>query len=294
MSENPKTILTHSNPKIIKAQPLAHGERWLPAIIHLTPHRRAGAGNVCPNATFGAHGCAAPCLDTSGHGGIGSLTTNKVQLARKRRTRFWFDHREDFVRMATTEIGAMVRKADRLPEFQGVAIRPNGTSDLRELAFSLIDSVNKEFPDAPVMFYDYTKIPWVFESGPWLRSNYHLTLSWSGMIDNAHDSLQALHHGCNVAAMHEATFSSPSLTHATITTPKGTARTFSTFDADSYDLRFLDCNRRHPSRNPEGEGRVGILKPKGKAKKSRFPGFAGKVLGQELILQPDPSAKLKG
>jgi len=274
-------LITLTNPKMMKAQPLPDGEKYLTGIIHLSPFKISGR-NVCANATTGKRGCVWSCLNTSGHGGIGKFKTNKVQLARIARTNFWFDNPLEFRKQFLREIGAMIRKAERLPEFQGVAIRPNGTSDLLNLALALIGDVNKAFPNANVMFYDYTKNPWDFSKGAWILPNYHLTLSWSGETKNAINAHEALCEGVNVAGMIQETESQAMAKLEALTTYRAEicGTTFSAVNFDNHDLRFLN------SPDANGMGNVGLLSPKGKARKQSYPGFAGKVMGNRAWFAP--------
>ena len=268
-------LITLSNPKMLKAQPLPHGEKYLTGIVHLSPFKISGR-NVCANATTGKRGCVWSCLNTSGHGGIGEFKTNKVQLARIARTNLWFENASEFRKQFLREIGSMIRKAENSPEFQGVAIRPNGTSDLLNLALCLIEDVNREFPSANVMFYDYTKNPWDFSRGAWILPNYHLTFSWSGEFRNETQAHDALCEGVNVAGMIQETDSKAMAKLEALTTYRAEicGTTFNAVNFDKHDLRFLNL----PDEN--GIGTVGLLSPKGKARKQNFPGFAGKVMGR--------------
>jgi len=305
MSETPNSLLTHEtgNQKIAKKNYDTSNGLWLPSIIHLSPYTKGGRGNVCQFATVGKRGCAAPCLDTSGHGGIGNPKTNTVQLARKRRTKFWFDHPREFIAMAVKEIGARIRKAEKLPDYQGVAIRPNGTSDLLDMAEILIDACDNHYPGANLIFYDYTKRPWDFAKHcGWVRPNYHLTFSWSGSDVNALACIDALRNGCNVAAMHEAkgrhrhdkNWKPGDVALITGVRPSDSRlEGIRTFDADAHDLRFLDqLDWEDESLN---YGRIGVLKPKGKAKNSSWPGFAGQWVrhaNRRLVSDPEFSLAL--
>ena len=277
---NPK-IITVTNPKMLKAQPLADGEKYLTGIVHLSPFKVSG-WNTCPNATTGKGGCVWSCLNTSGHGGIGKFQTNKVQLARLARTELWHCDEQAFRKQFLREVGAMIRKAERLPEFQGVAIRPNGTSDILRMAVALIRDVEREYPDANVVFYDYTKNPWDFSKGAWVLPNYHLTFSWSGETENAKQAHNALCEGVNVAAMIEETDTQAMAKLQALTTYRAEicGTTFGAVNFDNHDLRFLNS----PDEN--GMGVVGLLSPKGKARKQKFPGFAGTVKDTRAIFAP--------
>ena len=72
-------ILTASNPKTLKGKALGYET----SILHFAPHESAGivteSGklfNACPNAGQ----CIEPCLNYSGHGGIGDPETTRCRL----------------------------------------------------------------------------------------------------------------------------------------------------------------------------------------------------------------------
>jgi hypothetical protein len=120
------------------------------------------------------------------------------------------------------------------------AVRVNGTSDLPKLALQLADEFRR------VQFYDYTKL-----ARPWtrVRSNYHLTFSYSG--SNLSESLQALQAGVNVSVV--------------FNTSKGQDlpavwQGYPVIDGDMHDLRFLD---------PQGS--IVGLRANGEAKKQASP-----------------------
>jgi hypothetical protein len=112
------------------------------------------------------------------------------------------------------------------------AVRLNGTSDIPKLAHTLA----AKFPQ--VQFYDYTKIPRVWER---TRDNYHLTFSHSG--ENLSDCFGALRNGVNVAVVFAGEL--PQMWNG-----------YRGVDGDRDDLRFLD---------PAGV--VVGLKAKGEAKR---------------------------
>lgn len=257
-------IITTGNPKIQKGEAM----NWDTGIIHLAPSTISGI-DVCPMATKGRQGCIWCCLNTAGRGGIGQFKKSKVHAARIGRTKLWFDDPDSFRAIFQNEVKSLLRKANKAS--RRLAIRPNGTSDLKDMANCLIDDCNLEFGYDEIMFYDYTKVP--FTGGPWERPNYHLTFSWSGSSENALDCIRALDRGVNVAAMVETSCNIPEIDVAWIRVEANIGhcreRCFDIFDADKHDLRFLDQPR-------DGLGRVGLLKAKGKAKGSKFPGFAGR------------------
>jgi len=213
---------------------------YLTGILYLAPGTLAGVGNLCPHAS---HGCAAACLFTAGRAGM----FEAINSARVMRTRLLHSDRAAFLEILRGEIRALVRKAARL----GLrpAVRLNGTSDLPWE--SLAPSLFAEFPK--IRFYDYTKSArraLAFARGE-LPENYHLTFSLSE--SNATQAALVAAAGCNVAAVVAGYRAGEGFQMA--------GQTFSTFDADRHDVRFLD------RRAEDGRGRVGILKAKGKAKK---------------------------
>jgi len=189
------------------------GLGYLTAIMYLAPHRASGK-NVCPEAS---KGCIAGCLYTSGYGRY-SFT----QEARIRRTKLFFDDREQFKQQLFDEITTFARRTTK----KGLkpAIRLNGTSDL---------SWERLFPDLfttfdNVQFYDYTKITnraIAFGRGD-MPSNYHLTYSRSE--NNEAKCLNVLRSGGNVAVV----FDDKELPL--------TWHRFRVHNADNTDLRFLD------------------------------------------------------
>lgn len=202
-------LLSTSNTKIVKGE----GAGYKTYILHLAPAQSAGRGNVCPKASAG---CIAACLNLSGHGGmIKPDGTSKVQEARIRRTRQFFDNRDQFMLDLVDDITRAVKQAKRkglIPVF-----RLNGTSDLSWEKYTLGDgglNVFELFPD--VQFYDYTAVLGRKVAG---LSNYHLT--FSRKEDNDKDVKRALKQGMNVAAVYDRI-------------PDGM------YSADGDDLRFLD------------------------------------------------------
>jgi hypothetical protein len=112
------------------------------------------------------------------------------------------------------------------------AVRLNGTSDLPWIAMLLAP----EFPD--VTFYDYTKLP-----RPYLRvrANYSITFSYSG--HNLAESLDALSHGVNVAAVFNVRKGEP--------LPESW-HGYPVIDGDLHDLRFLDSRGVIVGLRPKG------------------------------------------
>lgn len=202
-------LLSGSNTKIIKGE----GKGYKTYILHLAPYTAAGYSNVCPKAT---PGCIAGCLNLSGHGGmIKPDGTSKVQEARIRRTRLFFEDRDTFMEYLEQDINAAIRQAAR----QGLTpvFRLNGTSDLSWEKYKLKGSDKNVFEMFDnIQFYDYTK---VLGRKVDHLPNYHLTFSRAE--NNDKDVAKALKKGMNVAAVYDQI-------------PDGM------YSADHDDLRFLD------------------------------------------------------
>jgi hypothetical protein len=208
-----------SNPKTAKSAKLG----YLTFVLHFAPWNLSGF-QACPVAT--ASECWGPCLNLAGRGGIfkAGESTNNIQAARIRRTKFFFEDRAAFMAALYKEIQAGIRYARKLgliPVF-----RLNGTSDIpwEKIRFSIdgreYRNVMAAFPD--VQFYDYTKIP-----GRTTPANYAVTFSRSAR--NELNVIKALAAGQNVAAVfdHARPFPSEFMGRPVI-------------DGDEHDLRFLD------------------------------------------------------
>jgi hypothetical protein len=175
----------HANPKLAKG--MQHG--FLSAPLHLAPAKLSGY-NVCPMST---KGCRAACYHTAGN----PVAMERKHKARVERTRLFFQDRATFMAKLVREIGALVRKADKLGMI--AAVRLNATSDVRfetipcERDGIKYDNVMRAFPDT--IFYDYTKLPNRRNIPP----NYKLTFSLSENNDT--QALAALANGMNVAAV---------------------------------------------------------------------------------------------
>lgn len=220
-------ILSTSNTKIQKGEKSGYKT----AGIHLAPHKLSGY-NTCLAAS---NGCSAACLNTAGMG-----VYSTVQAARIKKTKLFFEDRENFMNTLIKEIRSMIKKADKLG--MKAAFRLNLTSDI---AWESVKheglTIMEMFPD--VQFYDYTKIPkrmLMFTRGE-LPDNYHLTFSRSESNENHVDIIMAC--GGNVAVVFRGKLPN---------TYKGKL----VIDGDIDDLRFLD---------PKGVV-VGLVE-KGRAKK---------------------------
>ncbi|NDC89281.1 MAG: hypothetical protein EB075_10840 [Bacteroidetes bacterium] len=264
-----KLLTIDANPKTVKG----NAQGYMTAILHLAPANASGY-QVCAMAEMAQ--CKDPCLNVSGHGAIakggatfstpaGDLPDNAVQKARIRRTRFFFEDREGFMRQLHKEISAFVRSAAR----KGLTptVRLNGTSDIAWERVALprdlfpiaqgwgfdgiqLDTAKPDYPSIfnafpDVQFYDYTKHPKrALQAMP---ANYHLSLSYSGASQRFADlTLSAHAKGAPlVVVVRDNALKAQLLDLA----PHA-------IDGDETDLRFLDA-----------PGSLVVLYAKGKAKK---------------------------
>lgn len=216
-------LFTTGNPKLMKGEK----KGYLSFVLHLAPADLSGY-ETCPKRT---EGCTAVCLNTAGRGGIFKKgeSTNVIQQARIRKTKMFFEQREQFLADLENDIRLGIKQAEK----QGLipCFRLNGTSDIAWEKYGIIE----KFPD--VQFYDYTKIR---NRKVAHLPNYHLTFSKAESNDM--DVRLAASAGMNVAVV----FKNLPATYIGRQVVNG----------DDTDLRFLD---------PKGV--VVGLKAKGKAKK---------------------------
>lgn len=169
-------LLTTANYKTVKGEKLG----YLTGILYLAPAKISGY-EVCPRRSAG---CTTACLYTAG---MGAFST--VQQARIKKTKQFFEDRDNFLMQLRKDITALVRKAKKTN--MTPAIRLNGTSDIEWTRFGIME----EFPD--VQFYDYTKVLNRLKQP--IPKNYHITFSKSE--DNEMDCRWALNLGFNVAVV---------------------------------------------------------------------------------------------
>ena len=229
-------LLSTANPKIQKGTKLG----YLSFILHLAPADLSGH-NTCPKATAG---CKAACLNTAGRGGMfrKGETTNMIQKARIRKTKYFYEDRAGFM----LDLAYDIQKAIAFAKKQGLTpvIRLNGTSDLSwekyEVPVFCTSNIFELFPT--VQFYDYTKV-----LGRKVADIKNYFLIFSKADGNDADVAKAMAQGMNVAAVFDQLPDSYMGKEV--------------IDADETDLRFLD---------PKGV--VAGLKAKGRAKKD-YTGF---------------------
>lgn len=241
-------LLSTGNPKILKG--LSQGYNTY--ILHLAPANLSGH-NTCPKAT---EGCKAACLNTAGRGGMFKRgeTTNVIQKARIRKTKMFYENRDEFMALLIKDIELAIKQSKRLgltPVF-----RLNGTSDIAWEKYDVPGARNIFDLFPTVTFYDYTKI-----LGRKVReiANYHLT--FSAADGNDADVEKAIQQGYNIATVFGL--------KKTMAMPE-TYMGLPVFNGDESDLRFLD---------PLGV--VVGLYAKGKAKKDtsgfvKYPTFTMK------------------
>lgn len=215
-------LLSTGNPKLLKGEK----KGYMSFVLHLSPANVSGY-ETCPKRT---EGCTAACLNTAGRGGMFKPGgTNTIQEARKRKTRMFFEQRDEFLKQLEADIKKGIKQAEKkgmIPVF-----RLNGTSDIAWEKYGIIE----KFP--AVQFYDYTKMRNRKVSH---LTNYHLTFSKAD--GNDMDVRLAASAGMNVAVVFEKL-------------PE-TYIGKTVVDGDDTDLRFLD---------PKGV--VIGLKAKGRARK---------------------------
>ena len=239
LDEKPKSLLTRDNPKLLKGQKIG----VMSAVLHLAPHKLSGA-NVCPHAT---PGCIAACLNTAGRGGIIKTgeSTNQIQTARIRRTRFFRNNRPAFDKMLACEITAFVKYA-RKNGFTP-AVRLNGTSDIpwEKMPFNGHKNVFAAYPD--VQFYDYTK--WPIRLRGTLPENYNLTFSLAESNDK--NAVDALESGINVAAVFRVKKNAKYPARYTFN-----GKSYPLIDGDETDARFTDTGGSIIALRAKGKGRA--------------------------------------
>lgn len=213
------------------------------AILYLVPADGSGV-NLCALAHLAL--CKEPCLFSAGRGAM-----SNVMLSRLRKTLFFLQHREAFMRQLHGEIEALQAKAKR--DGFKLLVRLNGTSDIRweniPVASGLGLSLNifDVFPD--VQFYDYTKLP----NRRNVPANYDLTFSYSGAPAYAPFVARAVANGERIAVVFR--------NRAIVERMLANGETFlglPVVDGDDSDIRHLDPR-----------GAVVALYAKGKARRDQ-------------------------
>ena len=230
-------IFSVDNPKAAKAKDYG----YLNAIHYMAPHKLAGVGNLCGDASAG---CIALCLGQ--HSGAAVYYPSVIQ-SRIAKARRFMKSRAAYMRDMASAINAAYRKAQR--EGLLLCVRPNGSTDLAweglkgDNGLSLVAA----FPE--IQFTDYTKSfkrAMAHASGK-LPANYHLTFSHSET--NAAQCMQVLAAGGNVAVVFAGGL-------------PDSWNGFPVINGDLHDLRHLDPRGVVVGLSPKG--------PKAKRDKSGF------------------------
>jgi hypothetical protein len=139
-------------------------------IVYLAPANLSG-WEVCPGRS---PECTAACLHASGHNRMDQ--EGRIDGARIKKTKLFFEHREFFMNWLVDEIRAAKKKAEK--SGMSFSVRFNGTSDISPEILKLNGQcVLDLFND--VQWYDYTKVANRFTKLS-KYSNYDLTYSYSG------------------------------------------------------------------------------------------------------------------
>ena len=198
--------------------------------LSLSPHKSAGLGNLCTDASWG---CVNACLDQQGLASV----FDSIREARKRRTEIFYHDREWFIGRLKTEIDNRCKLAEK--RGTRVAVRLNVFSDV--IWERVAPSIFTDFPD--VSFYDYSKHPNRFGA---IRPNYWVTFSRSEINDS--DCERILESGGNVAVVFYNTGPGFVGNRAGLQTLPKTWKGFKVIDGDVSDLRFEDTRGRKRGR----------------------------------------------
>lgn len=189
-------------------------KNWLTYIMYMSPFTQNSKGiNVCSHASAG---CAAACLVGAGRGGF----TDSVTRGRRNKTEYFLHNRVGFLEQLYKELTLISKKH----KGENVAIRLNGTSDIRWEKFKVKDDKNlfELFPD--LQFYDYTKNHLRFDQA--MPKNYSLVFSRS---ETNHDkAIELLNRGVKVAMVFD--------------NPPSKFEGFDVINGDEDDLTFLKNN----------------------------------------------------
>lgn len=192
---------------------------YLTFVLHLAPADISGF-EVCPGRSVA---CTDLCLNKAGHG-----IFDNVQLARIRRTQWYFADRAGFMARLCKEIETALRYASK--RGMKAAFRLNGTSDIpwHRVPVEGAASVMERFTGVP--FYDYTKVAkrCLKESLP---ANYDLTFSLSE--ENEPVARDVLAKGGRVAVVFRDAAAVSAAVEATFLEAP-------VIVGDDDDLRFLD------------------------------------------------------
>ena len=134
-------LFTVENKKISKAKDFG----YLQIGLHLVPYNISGY-NVCKFAT---KSCKEVCLNFSGNGGL-----SKVQQSRLNKTKYFFEDRDNFMRLLDAEIYFYKKLATI--DNKKLCVRLNLTSDI-DFQQIYIDDKTLFEKHSDIQFLDYTK-----------------------------------------------------------------------------------------------------------------------------------------
>ena len=273
-----------SNPKLAKEG--INVPTYATKGLSLSPSTESGRVNTCACAT---QECKAACLNKAGRGAM-----NFTQKARLNKTNFMLDHPSKFMGMLHSEIDTHEKSAAK--NGKKAAVRLNIVSDIPH------EILHREiFTQHPnVQFYDYTKIASrLYDSSgkkKQLPSNYHLTLSSTGIQGKEQNWKHVRHHLNNggVSAMVFAVKAGrggkegdPLPTHVH---DEETGKRYRVIDGDLHDHRHLDhvYNDAQP-----GEGLIAGLRIKGGKKMLAKAGdFAVQPHASGIVTVPKGTAAI--
>lgn len=199
------TLLSFGNDsKTVKGET----EGVLTGILYLIPD-----DHLCPMARNA--GCREACLVSAGRGRM----TN-VKAGRLRKTQLFYADPVAFVDTLSKEITLASKRAAK--KGMSLAIRLNGTSDIRWEHQRGSDGLSLMEKHDDVQFYDYTKLP-----TRKVPKNYHLTVSYSEA--QAKYATKAAESAHNIAVVFRDRESMPA-----------TFLGRPVIDGDKTDLRFTD------------------------------------------------------
>ncbi len=190
--------------------------------LQLAPAMTSGY-QTCPMASAG---CKAACIFTTGF----ARMFKKINEARIRKTRMYFEERAEFMALLRADIRKAMKQAEKLR--LRLVIRLNVFSDIPWEETGII----QEFPT--VQFMDYTAIPKRFFKT--LPANYHLTFSRKENNDLA--VTQVLAAGGNVAVVFRGGL-------------PATWNGYRVVDGDVHDNRFTDPKNCVIGLKDKGDGK---------------------------------------
>ena len=196
-----------------------NGKGYLSCGLSLAPHKQAGIGNLCPEASTA---CIKACLTNTGMGSIFPM----IKAARIARTMLFYNHRDWFLDRFDSELTRWEAKATRKNLL--LCCRPNVFSDIPWEEFDVLQQHKN------TAFYDYTKRR-NRQRNP--LPNYNLTFSRSE--SNTAQAIFKLKHKQNVAVVfyNDGKYTGNRAKHQVL--PK-TWEGFDVIDGDTTDLRFDD------------------------------------------------------